>query len=155
MRHTPGVSFVPDDAVIPLGLTTELFRLEPLGSQHNDADRAAWMSSIPHIQATPGFVGRSWPPDDGMPAEANNRDLVGHAADFAARRGFTYTVLDPESDEIIGCVYLYPAKREGYDVHVLSWVTAARAELDAPLAETLLAWLDTDWPFTRPDAAAR
>jgi hypothetical protein len=149
------VSFVPDDADIPSRLVTELFRLEPLGPQHNDADRAAWMSSIPHIQATPGFVGRSWPPDDGMPAESNKRDLVRHEADFAARRGFTYTVLDPESGETIGCVYLYPPKREGYDVNVLSWVTAARADLDAPLAETLLEWLERDWPFTRPDAAAR
>jgi hypothetical protein len=149
------MTFVPDDAVIPLELVTEQFRLEPLGPQHNDADRTAWMSSIPHIQATPGFVGRNWPPDDGMPTEANERDLVGHAADFAARRGFTYTVLDPESGETIGCIYLYPPKRDGYDVAVLSWVTAARADLDAPLAATILAWLEGDWPFTRPDAAAR
>jgi hypothetical protein len=149
------MSFVPDDAVIPLELVTEQFRLEPLGAQHNDADRVAWMSSIPHIQATPGFVGGNWPPDAGMSAEANERDLIGHAADFAARRGFTYTVLDPGSGEIIGCVYLYPSKREGYDVEALSWVTAARAELDAPLAAAILAWLDKDWPFTRPDAAPR
>jgi hypothetical protein len=149
------MSFVPADAVIPLELVTEQFRLEPLGPQHNDADRAAWMSSIPHIQATPGFVGGDWPPGDGMPAEANMRDLVGHAADFTARRGFTYTVLDAGSGAIIGCVYLYPAKREGYDVRVLSWVTAAHADLDAPLAEVILEWLERDWPFTRPDAAAR
>jgi hypothetical protein len=149
------MSFVPDDADIPSGLVTEKFRLEPLGPQHNAADRAAWMSSIPHIQATPGFVGGHWPPDDGMSAEANERDLVGHQADFAARRGFTYTVLDPSSGETIGCVYLYPSKRGGYDVKVLSWVTAARAELDTPLAETMLAWLERDWPFSRPDAAPR
>jgi hypothetical protein len=149
------VSFVPADAVIPLELVTEQFRLEPLGPQHNDADRAAWMSSIPHIQATPGFVGGNWPPDDGMSAEANERDLVGHAADFAARRGFTYTVLDPGTGSIIGCVYLYPSKRDGYDVEVLSWVTAARADLDAPLAAAILEWLERDWPFTHPDAAPR
>jgi hypothetical protein len=149
------MSFVPDDAVIPSGLVTEQFRLEPLGAQHNEADRAAWMASIPHIQQTPGFLGGDWPPDDGMPAEANERDLIGHAADFNARRGFTYTVLDPGTGEIIGCVYLYPSKRDGYDVKVLSWVTAARADLDAPLAETILRWLERDWPFTRPDAAAR
>jgi hypothetical protein len=149
------MSFVPADAEIPSGLVTEQFRLEPLGPQHNDADRAAWMSSIPHIQATPGFIGQGWPPDEGMSAEANESDLVGHAADFAARRGFTYTVLDPGSGAIIGCIYLYPPKREGYDVDVLSWVIVDRAELDAPLAATILEWLARDWPFTRPDAAAR
>jgi hypothetical protein len=155
MRHTPGVSFVPDDAVIPLELATEKFRLEPLGPQHNDADVAAWTSSIAHIRATPGYPDGGWPPEDGMSAADNERDLVRHASDFATRRGFTYTVLDPESGDTIGCVYLYPTKREGYDVEVLSWVSAARAELDAPLADAVLAWLETDWPFTHPDAAAR
>jgi hypothetical protein len=155
MRHTPRVSFVPDDAVIPLELVTEGFRLEPLGPQHNAADHAAWMSSIPHIRATPGYPDGGWPPVDGMSAADNERDLVRHAGDFAARRGFTFTVLDPGSGDVIGCVYLYPTTREGYDVEVLSWVTAARAELDAPLADAVLAWLETDWPFTRPDAAPR
>ena len=28
------------------------------------------------------------------------------------RRGFTYTVLDPESRDVIGCLYIYPSKDE-------------------------------------------
>lgn len=32
-----------------------------------------------------------------MTPEANLRDLWRHAADFAARRGFTYAVLDPDT----------------------------------------------------------
>src|SRR5258708_7558762 len=49
--------FVSPECAVPGGLTTEQFRLEPLGPQHNDADYAAWTASSAHIQATPGFAG--------------------------------------------------------------------------------------------------
>src|SRR5207247_10666069 len=53
--------FVPADFMVPDGLMTGEFRLEPLGPQHNTADYAAWTASIGHIRATPGFAGGSWP----------------------------------------------------------------------------------------------
>ena len=56
--------FVPDGFEPPTSLTTDRFRLEPLGPQHNESDHAAWTSSIEHIHATPGFAG-SWPPPEG------------------------------------------------------------------------------------------
>ena len=43
-------------------LVTDRFHLEPLGPQHNEADHAAWMSSIEHIRSTPGYAGSRWPP---------------------------------------------------------------------------------------------
>ena len=42
-------SFVPPEFDAPSSLETPLFRLEPLGPQHNEADYAAWTSSIEHI----------------------------------------------------------------------------------------------------------
>ena len=36
--------FVPSGFVVPLALTAEQFRLEPLGPQHNDSDYQAWSS---------------------------------------------------------------------------------------------------------------
>ena len=90
-------------------LVTDDFVLEPLGPQHNESDHAAWSSSIAHVRATPGYADGSWPPVGGMSLEDNLADLTRHAADFEARRGFTFTVLDPGSREVIGCVYLYPA----------------------------------------------
>ena len=53
-----------------------------------------------------------------MSLEENLADLQRHADDFAARRGFTYTVLESSSDDVIGCVYIYPSNHEGYDVDV-------------------------------------
>jgi len=102
------VGFVPDDFVVPRSLACSAFRLEPLKPEHNEGDYRAWTSSIAHIRATPGFEGRSWPQPDMTLAE-NLGDLQRHASDFAARSGFTYTVRALGSDEIIGCVYIYPA----------------------------------------------
>ncbi|MFE9634242.1 N-acetyltransferase [Streptomyces sp. NPDC006463] len=139
-------TFVPADFEVPGGLEGEAFRLEPLGERHNERDLAAWTGSIAHIRATPGFVGRGWPPVEGMSAEANRDDLAGHARDFAERRGFTYSVLEGE-DEVIGCLYVYPGKDDPRRVQVSSWVRADRAHLDLPLYEAVSRWLREVWPF--------
>ena len=57
-----------------------------------------------------------------MTIEANLGDLKGHARDFAERAGFTFTVLRPGTEEVIGCLYIYPAKDGEHDAHVRSWV---------------------------------
>ncbi|WP_150460918.1 GNAT family N-acetyltransferase [Nesterenkonia ebinurensis] len=147
--------FVPADFVPPTSLETAEFRLEPLGPQHNAADLAAWTSSVEHIRATPGYPDGSWPPMEGMTLEENHADLVRHAEDFAARRGFTFTVLDPADGDVIGCVYLYPTKSPDYEGTVQSWVRADRAELDGPLADAVRAWLETHWPWQRVDRCGR
>ncbi|MEU0816091.1 GNAT family N-acetyltransferase [Streptomyces mirabilis] len=138
---------VPDDFAVPTELITPHFRLEPLGPQHNASDHTAWSSSVEHIRATPGFEDGAWPPTDGMLLEANLADLRRHADDFARRRGFTYTVLDTVSGEVIGCVYIYPSRDHAHDTDVNSWVRADRAHLDAPLHEAVTAWLTADWPL--------
>jgi hypothetical protein len=137
---------VPADFAVPLQLQAPGFRLEPLGPQHNASDLTAWMSSIEHIRDTPGFEGRNWPPDRGFTAEANLRDLVQHAEEFEARVAFAYTVLSPDSDDVIGCLYLYPGPRPG-SVDVRSWVRADVADLDPVLRHAVRDWLAEAWPF--------
>jgi hypothetical protein len=140
-------TMVPDDFEVPTRLSATAFRLEPLTERHNDGDYAAWMSSIAHIQFTPGFVGWSWPPSAGMSLADNLRSVRRHATHFTARVGFTYAVLERGTDEVIGCVYLYPPADGEHDCEVRSWVRADRSELDGPLHEAVLAWLDAAWPF--------
>jgi hypothetical protein len=144
---------VPEGFAVPTGLRGELFVLEPLGVQHNVADYAAWTSSIEHIKATPGYPDGTWPKP--MSLEQNAADLARHARDFADRTGFTYTVLDPASGDVIGCVYFYPTSRSGYDADVRSWVRADHAELDKPLHDLVRQWLADAWPFRQPDYAER
>ena len=142
-RTTP---LVPDDFVVPTELRATSFRLEPLGPEHNARDHQAWMSSIAHLQATPGFEGWGWPPDEGFSADRNLADLWEHADEFERRVAFAYSVLAPDSDDVIGCVYIDPSDRDG-TASVRSWVRADVAELDAPLRKAVREWLTESWPF--------
>jgi hypothetical protein len=90
-----------------------------------------------------------------MTIDENRADLQRHADDFRNRTGFTYTVLDPESRDVIGCVYIYPVRDAEHDARVLSWVRASRADLDVPLWRAVSDWLASDWPFGNVEYAAR
>jgi len=98
-----------------------------------------------------------------MSLEDNLRDLERHATDFGERRGFTYTVLGAGSDEVIGCVYIYPQRASGQSggtegppgAHVQSWVRADRAQLDRVLYDAVSEWLERDWPFDSIEYAPR
>ena len=144
-------SFVPDDFEVPREFAGPGLRLEPLGPEHNERDHEAWMSSVDHIRATPGFPDGNWPSP--MSLERNFADLVRHADDFAKRKGFTYSVLD--GDDVIGCVYIYPTAEPGYDASVQSWVRESRAELDVVLWQSVTDWLAESWPFVNVEYGAR
>jgi hypothetical protein len=145
-------SLVAPEFVVPLRLETPQFVLEPLGAQHNDSDYAAWSTSIEHIHGTPGWEESTWPRS--MTLDENRADLERHASDFENRTGFTYTVLSPEGD-VIGCVYIYPSKKEAVDAEVHSWVRASDADLDPLLSRAVSTWLDSQWPFESIDYAPR
>jgi hypothetical protein len=80
----------------------------------------------------------------------NLRDLQRHARDFAARRGFTYTVLSIGAGDVIGCVYIYPPGSQGpgdgerrLHASVESWVRADHAALDPAVHDAVAGWLGT------------
>ncbi len=145
--------FVPADFEVPPGLETSGFVLEPLGPEHNEQDYDAWTSSMGHIVETPGYPDGSWPRE--MTRNENRADLQRHADDFRNRKGFTYTVLDPASRDVIGCVYIYPLPDSDHAARTLSWVRESHAHLDAPLQRAVAEWLDSDWPFASIEYAPR
>lgn len=58
-------------------------------------------------------------------------------------------MLDPRTRDVIGCVYIYPAKNGVHDARIRSWVRASRAELDGRLRAIVSRWIASDaWPFT-------
>src|SRR5262245_22858697 len=105
------------------------------------------------IAETPGFADGSWPRE--MTRDENHADLQRHADDFANRRGFTYTVLDPASRDVIGCVYIYPLPDTDSRGRTLSRVRKSRANLDTPLSRAASQRLDSDWPFATVEYAPR
>jgi hypothetical protein len=146
------MTFVPDDFDVPLELRAQRFVLRPLRIEHNERDYDAWMSSIGHIRATPGFETETWPRE--MSLDDNAADLARHEEHFATRRGFTYTVLDPSAAEVLGCVYIYPGTNPN-TASVRSWVRASHAELDRELYAAVRGWLERDWPFASVEYAPR
>ena len=99
-----------------------------------------------------------------MTLAENLGDLEMHERDFAERSGFTYSVLDPDDGDVIGCLYIYPLRSADDGgarkpiagaASVLSWVRADRAELDVPLWQAVSAWLEADWPFEHVAYAPR
>ena len=138
------MALVPDDFAVPVRFETESFVLEPLGAEHNERDHEAWSSSIDHIHTTLGFGGRRWPQP--MSLEENLADLEAHRAEFDARTAFAYSVLDPQTDDVIGCVYLDQDEAHPGGVTVRSWVRVTHADLDEPLREAVTDWLEGECP---------
>ena len=135
---------VPAGFAVPTRFATGPFVLVPLWPEHNERDHAAWSSSIEHIRATEGFAGRRWPHP--MSLEENLADLERHRAEFEERSAFAYSVLDPTTSDVIGCVYVDPAP-SGDGAVVRSWVRESHAELDAQLRDAAVSWLEQEWPL--------
>ena len=132
----------------PAALVTKWFRLEMLAPPHNERDHEAWMSSIEHIHATPGFAPPDWG-DDSWPTSMtlgeNLADLEKHSAEFLACEAFAYSVLD--GDDVIGCVYIDPDDSGATEAMVRSWVRASCADRDLDLAAAIDQWLHEAWPL--------
>jgi hypothetical protein len=146
--------FYPDDTPVPTELRTEEFLLRPLRAADVDLDYEAVMATQETLRR--GSGGR-WPRPDFTIAE-NLADLQGHEEDFRARRGFTYTVMDPTETRCLGCVYAYPRRDEDggggacdHEAVVWFWVRpdGVAADLDRRLLAELVPWLRNDFAFTR------
>ena len=134
---------------VPPALSTPDFVLEPLGPEHNERDHRAWMSSIDHIRATPGFGPGDWGNDAwpvAMSSAENLGDLQMHRREFEAGEAFAWSVLDHDG-AVIGCVYIDPDPTGACEAVVRSWTTAQAASLDVVLADAIRAWIEDAWPI--------
>jgi hypothetical protein len=138
-------TFLPDDFVVPMPPPHWSFAFEVLGPEHNGSDLAAWSSSIEHIRASPGWAESPWP-DRVYSLAENLADVTEHRDHHERRLDFAWTVLDPASGEVIGCLYLKPP-RDAPAARALSWVRADRAALDPVLRAHLRPWWATAWPM--------
>ena len=59
-------------------------------------------------------------------------------------------VLTPDGEKELGCVYVRPSSKPGYDAQVMLWVT--QEQFDAGFDETLYfwtkSWVEQSWPFS-------
>ncbi len=106
------------------------------------------MSSIDHLAGIFG-PGSSWPSAD-LTFEQDLIDLGWHQKEFQIRSSFTYTVMNLDECRCLGCVYIYPSEKEGYDARVVLWVRQSeiKKDLDEKLFSAVKIWLSEEWWFT-------
>lgn len=141
------IPFVPADFDVPQTLETAEFRLRMLTVNDVVKDYDAVMSSIDHCKTI--WPGLGWP--EGLTIEQNLIDLGWHQKEFQLRRSFAYTVVNPAESVVLGCVYIEPTKRCGYDAVAYLW--ARQSELAGGLEDRLYGavrdWLRARWPFAQ------
>ena len=107
------------------------------------------MSSLEHLQEQ--FLEHwGWPRDD-LSLEQDLIDLGWHQKEFQRRSSFAYTVVTLDESRVIGCVYIYPFRKGGYDAEATMWVRSDMLDsgLDEELYKTVRSWITKDWPFGR------
>ncbi len=144
----------------PLGLRTPRLRLEPLTVGHVELDYDAVMASRAELRR---WSQSTWPAED-FPLAENLADLARHEREHLADEAYTYTVLAPDGERCLGCVYLAPLRAEeqalalavtgeeaGHAARATFWVRADEVpnELDRELFTALRAWFGAEWWFDR------
>lgn len=150
-QKAPSTPFVPDTFDPPL-LYVDVkgtYKLKPLGPPYAKQDFDAYMGSIAHLQKTFSYSTK-WPHAGITMADAV-KDVEEEEAGFKARRKFTFAVLNPVESKELGCVYISPSPKEGYDAQVRIWVieTSAATGFDKRLYEDVRTWLKAKWPFKK------
>jgi hypothetical protein len=103
------------------------------------------MSSVEHLRTV--WPASGWPL--GLTLEQNLIDLGWHHKEFQSRRSFAYTVVRPDESAVIGCVYIDPARKIGYDAEVFLWARSSglAGGLETRLDAAVRQWLQSRWPF--------
>jgi len=143
------IPIVPDDFEVPQVLETTRMRLRPLSINDAVKDYDAVMTSEDRLRTVYAPDGE-WPL--GLTLEQDIIELGWHQAEFQLRSSFAYTVVSLDEAEVLGCMYIYPTRKRGYDVEITLWVRQSRVKegLDQHLFETVENWIADCWPFASP-----
>jgi len=139
--------FAPDTVTIPTGIETTDFKIRMLTINDLVKDYDAVMSSVGHLTGVFG-PDHTWPAD--LTLEQDLVDLGWHQKEFERRSSFAYTVMSPDESSCLGCAYVDPSEKRGYDAMVITWVRQSELEfgLDEKLFSTIKTWLSEKWWFT-------
>lgn len=138
--------FVEEDFVVPQELVTKDFRLRMLSVNDVVKDYDAVISSAPKLlELFPHWGG--WP--KGLSLEDNLVDLGWHQKEFSRRSSFAYTVVSLDGSMVLGCVYIDPTRKVGYDATVELWArdSALGDEADQKLEAAVKSWIAKEWRF--------
>ena len=145
--YSQDLPFVPDEFEVPELLENQYFRIRMLTVNDVVKDYDAVMSSIDHLQGVFGPKS-TWPKAE-LTLEQDLIDLGWHQKEFQRRSSFAYTVMNGDESVCLGCIYIDPTSKPGYDAEIYLWVrkTAFENGLDPILFDTVKKWIKNDWPF--------
>ena len=153
------MSILESDEPVPTGLRTDEFVLRPITADDAERAYAALMETRDDLRL---WEQSTWPADD-FTVEANRDDLVGLERRHAEHRAFTYTVVDPDDTQALGCVYVFPTSAAfltkatvtpvgddawaDVDAVVYFWARRSRMEqgMDERLLASLRPWFRDEW----------
>lgn len=139
--------FVPDTFTVPRQFTAKTYKLVPLGPEVARLDYDAYMSSIEHIRSK---MGGKWPSPN-LTMEDQAKDMAGEKAQWDSRKSFPFAVLTPDGSKELGCFYIRPSAKEGFDAAATMWTTkdAFDKGFEEVLYRDMKAWLAKEWPFAK------
>ena len=143
------MGFLPRDFKPPSGLEHDRFRLRPITIHDVVKDYDAVMTSREHLWELFGPTW-GWPPA-GLTLEDDLVDLAWHQKEGELKRSFNFAVMSPDESRLLGCVYIDPPTRAGFDAEVFWW--SRQDELASGLEDAIgaaaRAWIASEWPFER------
>lgn len=143
------IPFVPPDFKVPEKLETQRFQVRMLTVGDVVKDYDAVMTSVDHLKNAFG-PHSTWPGED-LTLEQDLIDLGWHQKEFQTRRSFAYVVMNSSQSQCLGCVYIDPTRKRGYDAEVSLWVRASEFDkgLDPILYQAVKQWIAKEWPFRK------
>ncbi len=127
---------LPDGLRPPESWAGPGFAARPLRLADAEDDFAAVLASADRLRG-------AMDPDDPWPAglslHENRVDLGWHEREFTAGHSYAWTLRDPADRLTLGCAYLYPADRAGFDAMAFWWVRTGHEALDAPVGDAFRA----------------
>ena len=141
------MAFLPDDFEVPTLLQTEALLIRPITIHDVVKDYDAVMTNRNHLW---DLFGEAWGwPQEDLTLEQDLIDLGWHQKEFQMRSSFDYAVMSPDESRLLGCVYIDPPEKAGYDAEVYLWARQDRREqgLEEELEQVVRRWISEEWPF--------
>lgn len=142
-----GTPFVPATFAVPARSDSDGYHLRMLTIEDLDKDFEAVTVSAEKLQGLFGPAS-DWPA--GVTKREDLIDLAWHEREFTLRRSFAYTVLTPDEQTCLGCVYIFPTEKVSFDAAIFYWARQGLPDdFELRLGQHVRAWLKSDWPFQR------
>ena len=134
-------AITPDNFKVPLKYSGNGFELKPLTIASNESDFKAVNNNVDRLGKHLNYPKHS--------KEQNLIDLGYHQKEMQKKASFTYTITRLGDTKNIGCLYIYPSDRQGFEVEVTYWLTREGYErgLYSVIDDEIKVWLEKSWPF--------